>query len=286
MKVGVFLTDTNEEHDRVLTACAKGIRAYGVDVITPLVTEYVPVDIAVVFGVYKKQVPASHARGKVMYEQVKAKKLTLVLEKGFIKRDDYYMAGFNGLNNRAKFNNKNSPPDRWKLLQTAIAPMRSTGENIVICGQVPWDASVQGVDIVNWYGELIKYIRTLTDRPIIFRPHPLAVEHTPDYLGTRRSTRTLAEDFANAFCVVTYNSNTGVDATLAGLPVTAFDKGSMVFDIAGKDIASIAMPLYPTPKKVQQWANDIAYTQWNLQEFAEGLPWRHLLRIDTQRAAL
>ena len=32
------------------------------------------------------------------------------------------------------------------------------------------------------------------------------------------------------------------------------------------------------PELVQQWANDIAYKQFNVEEFREALPWLHLTR--------
>lgn len=286
MKVGVFITENNHEHDKMLTAFAKGLCATGIEPIISNVNNYVDVDIAVIFGVYKKSVPISFARGEIMRKQTEANRLTIVIEKGFIDRDEYYMVGMNGLNNRAYFNNDDCDDLRWNQLDKKIKQMNLNGKNIVICGQVPSDASVQAVDIVDWYGLLIKQIRDISQRPIVFRPHPLALNTTPEFIGTTRSHKTLQEDFDDAYCVVTYNSNTAVDAVIAGVPVVAFDCGSMVWDICGKSVNSIEFPLIPFAKDIDQWANNIAYAQWNIDEFRQGLPFTHLMQVLKQEIVL
>jgi hypothetical protein len=44
----------------------------------------------------------------------------------------------------------------------------------------------------------------------------------------------LADALSGAAVVVTYNSNTGVDALLAGKSVTAADKGSMIWGVTDR----------------------------------------------------
>ena len=276
MTVGIFFPKDNEEHRDVLSAFAIGMEAAGyTDIILAGVEDYRPVDLAVIFGVYKKAVSASFARGRIIAQQKIINKPCLVLEKGFVKRDEYYMVGFGDLNNRADFKNENMPSDRWNQLGVQIRPWKTTGEYILLCGQVPWDASCQHINLVEWLVLVSHEIRKHTLRPIRFRPHPLALNATPEIFGTVNSTRSLKEDFENAFAVVTLNSNTAVEAVIEGIPVFAFDRGSMAWPVANSKIDMISNPL---KLKREQWAYNLAYAQWNLKEMEEGLAWNHLFR--------
>ena len=59
---------------------------------------------------------------------------------------------------------------------------------------------------------------------VIFRPHPLDKNKHP-VGGAEYSTRTLEEDLNDAAVVITYNSNTAVDAVMNGVPAISMDKG-------------------------------------------------------------
>jgi hypothetical protein len=278
MRVHIFTPGplSNKEHHEVLDAFAAGIssttdnvvRCYSVD-------RYVPCDVAVVFGVGKKNVPVSYARGEIIRYHRAAGKPVLVLEKGYVHRDEYYAAGWNGLNGRADFCNFRMPPDRWDQLKRKIKYQYDSGHTVLVCGQVPHDASVQNVDIIDWCTSTVRKLREAVPYPIVFRPHPLARDLTPEIFGAIPSTKTLAEDIADARYVVTYNSNVGVDAILEGVPIYAEDEGSMVYKLASRDLLNPVMPISPL---VWRWARDLAYTQWTKAEMREGLPWRHLTK--------
>jgi len=253
-------------HDTVLLAFYDGCAAP-----KKLCTDwhYEPSDIAVVFGVYKSKVPISFPRGAVMAEQRKLKLDVIVLETGYINRGDgeqhHYAAGFNGLNGRADFRNEDSPWDRAAKLGVALRPWRRDGKHILLCGQVPWDASVDHINFENWLTITRDTLRSVTDRPIRFRPHPQIAK--PDM--------SLEEDLEDCWAVVTFNSNTAVDAAIRGIPVFAADRGSMAYAISNKDISQIERP--HTPER-EQWLNNLAYSQWTPQEMREGLTWQHLSR--------
>lgn len=260
-------------HDRVLEAFYEGC---------PVEKEFVrgfkhePSEIAVVFGVYKSKIPKSHPRGKVIQRQRSNNLDVIVLETGYVNRGDgenhHYAAGFNGLNGRADFRNKSMDDERWRVLNTPLRPY-SPGEKVVLCGQVPWDASVDMHDHVKWLRQTASNLQKITSRKIVFRPHPLAP--IPPIQGCEFSQRPLEEDLKNAHCVVTFNSNSAVEAAIYGKPVFAFDEGSMVWDIANKSLLDVDAPNYPDRK---QWANNLAYAQWTLNEMRDGVTWRHLTR--------
>ena len=270
MRVRAYLSG-NTVHDKVITAFAQGCDA---EIVAGW--KYEPSEVAVVFGVYKSRVPASFPRGQIIAQQRSKNKAVIVLETGYLNRGDgenhHYAAGWNGLNGRADFNNLDSPQDRADKLGVELKPY-TTGEDILLCGQVPWDASVEHSDHIAWLHETAKKLKRITKRTVVFRPHPLAL--LPPIDGCGYSTGPLEHELPFAHCVVTYNSNSGVDALIAGKPVYAADKGSMVWHSCMRDIHDVDDPWNPDRR---QWLNDLAYCQWNLEEMKSGEAWRHLSR--------
>lgn len=279
MSVRVYLSG-DPEHDRVLQAFYDGCPRIDKALVT--LNEYEPSDVAVIFGVRKKHVPKSWPRGQVFLRQREKNLTCVVLETGYVNRgggnNHHYAAGFNGLNGRADFRNKDMPEDRAALLREAnhlrVQCWSEKGEHVVLCGQVPWDASVNHTDHLQWLHTTARQIKDHTKRPVVFRPHPLGPRI--EIPGTAQSVgRTFADDLEGAHAVVTFNSNSGVEALIAGIPVFADDAGSMVYAMAARDLAQLED--MPTPDR-RQWLNNLAYTQWTPAEMAEGLTWGHLFR--------
>lgn len=273
MRVVVYTAD-NESENHVLRSFYDGCPLPDKH-ITDL-DNYEPSDVAVVFGTYKRQVPISFRRGNVVHNQKRLGKTAVILETGYIFRgagpDHYYAAGLNGLNGRANFNNKNSPPDRYsELLDKGldVKPWREDGEHVLVCGQVPWDASVDHIDFMKWVSVTEDILRRATPRRLIYRPHPLA--DTSSFMEKSKNKH-LADDLKNCWCVVTFNSNSAVEAAISGIPVVAMDEGSMALPIAN-NIGEISHPNMPDRT---QWLSDIAYAQWTPAEMKEGKAWLQL----------
>lgn len=263
MRVAFYLSG-NPVHDRVVRALYDGcpeekrlIECFN----------YTPADVGVVFGIYKSKVRVSWPRGVVYRLHKEAGADMIVLETGYIKRGDgptnYYAAGFNGLNGRADFKNKNSPADRFLQLGVEVKPWREDGSHIVVCGQVPWDAAVDHLDFDGWKDSTLGKLRSLTDRPIVYRDHPCI----------KAPTESLQAALKNAWACVTLNSNSAVEALLEGIPAFAFDRGSMAWPVANRDLCWVDNPSMPDR---QQWLNNLAYTQWTPDEMASGMTWGHL----------
>ncbi len=241
---------------------------------------YTDCDIAVLFGVGKKMVPASFARGEVYREHHTIRgKDVIIIERGFIDRERYYGAAWNGLNGLADFVNQNSLNDRWNSLGVTIDPWRlpNPENHILLCGQVPWDASVQHIDYELWvqetYHKLVAIGKDL-NRKVIFRPHPQVQNH--DY-GVPSSKRTWEEDLKNTHCVIAYNSTSAALAILGGVPIFAFHKGSMAWEVACHTLNHTNLVNPPKPARFQ-WACNLAYAQWTEDEMRKGLTWQHLKR--------
>lgn len=276
MQVRVYLGN-NENENYVLSAFHEGCGAE--DKTLADLDDYQPSDVAVIMGTFKKFVPISYRRGNVYHRQLEEGLRTVILESGYINRgngpDNHYAAGLDGINGRAWFNNAGSPSDRLLKLGIKVQPWRITGEHILLCGQVPWDASVDFINFVEWAHRTAGRLQAVSSRRIVYRPHPLAYTPTPDGC-VKSSNRALADDLKNCWACVTFNSNSAVEAAIAGIPVFAFDEGSMALPIANYSLDRIETPNMPDRT---QWLSDLAYTQWTPAEMRTGEVWQRLFRL-------
>lgn len=195
----------------------------------------------------------------------------LVAERGYIgDRFKWTSLGWNGLNGRAAFP---EPPDdgaRWRAhFEPLIAPWREGGDYILMMGQVPGDMAIRGVNLDRWYLDTARDLAR-HGLPVRFRPHPMALERrmVSDIAGAPILDGPLVGALTGAAWVVTYNSNSAVDAVLAGVPAVSCDLGSMAWDITGHDV------LKPPPKPYRgEWASRMAWTQWTDDEIESGRAW-------------
>lgn len=190
------------------------------------------------------------------------------------------------------FGHLNSPSDRWQKFQKAtginIKDWNSPGDSIIFMGQKEGDSSLLDLykdydSFYDWAGEKISEIRRYSDRPIVLRPHPrnfnhgrkLAKKLKVEYKNVSISEDPIIEnDFAKAYCIVTYNSLSAVEAVCDGIPTFTLDNGSMAWPIGHKDLSQIEKLNYDIDRT--QWCYDIAYTQWNNKECKTGEAWAHL----------
>jgi hypothetical protein len=216
----------------------------------------------------------SHKKYPIIEAQKKTGRDYLVLEHGYIgdRISEYASAGYNGLNGNADFVNQDMPPDRWLLFfREYLKPWRPEGNYIVIMGQVPGDQSIRGTDFTGWVAETAKGLRERFDVPIYFRPHPLSGRQ--DAAGVPLIHGDLHYVLADALGVVTFNSNSGVDALLEGVPTMVCDEGGMAWPVTTHRVEEGFKKL---PR--EQWAWNLAWAQWTEEEFSGGTAWEHLKR--------
>lgn len=260
MRTVIYLNDDSQPWAlQWADAMADGLRVHGEDVERRQIHDLVDADLAVIWG---------HGKPDVIRHQKAAGKDYLVMERGYIgDRTKYTSLGFNGLNGRADFGSPDNPSDRWEKHGFSMAPWREphTGEYVLIMGQVPGDQSIQHIDVRSLLHAVADSIKHL---PVCYRPHPLAHETWAPasvYYGT------LQDALAGAERVITINSNSGVDAVLAGVPTVTLDEGSMAWPVTSHDISA---PLCYVNR--MQWAYNMAYTQWTEGEIRSGEAWEHL----------
>lgn len=196
---------------------------------------------------------------------------SLVIERAYLgDRFKWHAMGLDGLNGRANFCTDDVPDDRWrKFWRDDVMDWRQDGEYALIIGQVPGDAALQGKDIYAWAQEMANKAGEKYDR-VLFRPHPLAKVKRA-IRGADTDTGTLSDALKCAKVVITYNSNTAVDAVMAGVPAISCDIGSMAWDVTSH---SISEPLYRGDR--DDWGRKIAYSQWLPEEIKSGEAWAHL----------
>lgn len=207
----------------------------------------------------------------------------------------------------ANWNNENVGPERWNRFESLtgikFTDWHSPGKNILIMGQKEGDSSLVNIykagyaSVYDYIADQCRVIRRFTDRPIVIRPHPRNLDR-----GAKIVTRLLAEldmkdvsmspnltrggsqggegldkDLQEAYCVVTYNSLSGVEAVVRGIPVFALDGGSMAWPVAHKELSQIENLNYDID--LQEWKNKIAYAMWNKQDVQTGECWAHLKEV-------
>lgn len=196
-----------------------------------------------------------------------------VLERGYIgDRTQWSSVSFGGkLNGRAQFRGVQDDPRRFEQhFGHMLKPWEKRDGYALIMGQVASDQAVRHVDIGKWYRQVAAYLK---GHDVRFRPHPGAVrrgqvDNVPD---ATRIDGTLEDAINGASFVVTFNSNSAVDAVLAGVPTVAVDPGSMAWDVTSHDIRD---PLV-TPDRTQ-WVSRLAWKQWTDDEMASGFCWDHV----------
>lgn len=214
-------------------------------------------DIAVIWGVSSKKFAHTAYRDYVRSRHYN----TICIEVGFVRRDDYYSVGRGRPGLWEGYHADISPPDRWDTLDIPLGYGTPCGRYTLVCGQIPHDTNVQDIDYDAWlYAECKDALKYM---PVRFRNHPLRedIPRLPKYVDV--SERSLEEDLSEAQTCVAWNSNALVDASIAGIPAIARGPRSM---------ARLNAQL---PR--QQWARNLAYCQWTLDEMREGLPWLHLV---------
>lgn len=205
-----------------------------------------------------------------------------------------------------KFNNKNSPPDRWERIKAQqdlqVLPWRKRGEHILIPLQKNNDSVVQSMmtrygSMREWLNLTIEEIRRYSDRPILIRPTIKTNRYTymeamqlpgvsvsttfhdnPSTDGTKFTRNIeggpgLLVELENAWAVVGYNTSTLFESIMDGIPTVSLDPDALT-NPCSINISQIEDP--PQDIERMQWLYDMAYISWSMEEIQTGVTWEHL----------
>lgn len=209
----------------------------------------------------------------------KIKKTTqplIIAERGFVNGDltssGYVSLCVDEIKRGGKFSNKKMPPDRWNKLNTELMPWKKTGDYILILGQPDFSGHLFPLKVKNVFSNYINEIKKYTKTPIVYRSHPLETNvKKGDYYISKN--KKLCDDLANAKASFALTSNASVESVIGGVPLVCPDSRCMAYEMGVNSIKDIENLYFPCRK---QWAYNLAYTQWNLDEIRSGEGWRYV----------
>lgn len=265
------------------------------------------IDCFVQFNIYNPYRQLKQEKIDAYKKIIETKKPFIVWEEGcFRKYTQYKRVGWNHYQNSlAEFNLSNIDDSRWnkfvKNTELVIKDWKSPGDNILIMGQLEYDSALIPMydknikSFYDWLILTITDIRKFTDRPIVFRPHPFDydryiklethlkslfqnVEVSRNFSKSNSTISSgglgLEKDLSSAYCVVTFNSNSGIESICNGIPTFALDQTSPIYQISQTDLSQINSLNYNID--ITRWCNEIAFTLWESEEIKKGETWGHL----------
>jgi hypothetical protein len=260
------------------------------------------------FNLYNPYRPDNRQDRTTAYRKIQSSgKPVIVWEEGSFRRlPQYKKFGWHTYLNTGEFNNHDVDDQRWREISQAnnlhIHDWESPGDEILIMGQIDFDSALismydDGYHSFNhWVETMIARVRFYTDRPIRIRPHPLAAKSfvgIADRFNSKYKNVSVSDnlvgrtavsggaglylDLARAWCVITYTSNSAVEAVCEGVPVFAMSPENITWDVAHHDLADIEHLDYGIDTTC--WFHRVAYTMWCPEEIAAGKTWAHLKSV-------
>jgi hypothetical protein len=209
-------------------------------------------------------------------------KPVIVAEVGMIRRGHTWKLGLNGTGITASVN---IPvlPDRAQSLGLKLNPWQENGRDIVIaCQRTDSEQWAGQPNIDTWLNQTIATIKQHSSRPIVVRPHPRqgippvdAVVHRPKQVLHTYDSFDFDNSLSNAWCVVNWNSGPGSQAVINGVPAFV-GPNSLAAPVANLDWSQIENPARPDRAG---WLEQLAHTEWTINEIATGYPLQRLLGL-------
>lgn len=271
------IADRNRKVE-VLQAFAAGCNQLGLKTLLQDRTQVVPAKLGVILGWVGQSIKGPHIQ--LRKDVINSQKVMSVDGSCFKFADPtsiFLRYSLDGVYyNTNEYANKNSGADKWnqikQRLNLELAPWRSSGNHILVCGQRDGGWSMKGIDMNQWALETVQQIRKQTNRPIVVRAHPKNPINRAlfkNILNLRFSQgSTLQQDLQNAWASVFFNSSSCVASVLAGVPVFASDPDCVAWQVANQDLAQIEKPLTPAR---EQWLWDLSAAHWTDEESRAGL---------------
>ena len=266
-------------------AFSRGLRVAGYEVIEDRVEPARPGDVLLIWnrygGRHEQALAFEHAGGT-----------TLVAENGYIgaggsepkfdvhpggpQPHHYYALAKHYHHGRGEW--FSGGPERFSALGLELKPWRTEGDHILICPNRSFGVPPQ-VMPKDWAERTAARVRQQTERPVRIRRHP----------GNDAPARRIGEDLRNAWAVVVWSSNVGVQALVAGIPVICMAP----FWICKNATQPYLSTVEDRPNEALRQIEDgirfdsmtrLAWAQWRLDEIEQGTPFDHLLSTTRESA--
>ena len=196
------------------------------------------------------------------------------------RRAGFHKIVLNARHPIAYFQKRKHDASRFNHFRIPIREWKGPQNNgyILLVGMSGKAASAEGFRPEEWENGIVEEIRKYTTREIVYRPKPNWGQATR-IRGTRMVRGTPADGdilryLDNCHAIVTHHSNASIEGLLYGVPVFCWDGLAIAPGKACSDLSLIENP--PVPVNREQWAWDIAWTQWNVAEMHSGAAWQYL----------
>jgi len=241
----------------------EGLGRYNIDVVFGKRGDFVPCDFVIVWGLRQLATNTAAKRAGVPI---------LVMERGHLQpRMEWTSLGWNELAGRGTYPGCLDTGERFaRHFGHLMQPWSDDGDAALILGQIPGDMSLRGTDPKKWATNAAAECRAAGFGRVIYRRHPRVAQtgdawHPPGAVLSRYAA--LEDDLAQSAIAVSFSSTSGVEAILSGTPHVAFDEGSMVWPVSAQRRFT-----RQTPDR-RDWANALAWTQWQEHEIRSGAAW-------------
>ena len=209
----------------------------------------------------------------------------IVVDIGALYRGETWKIALNSITANGYYGHtENLDWDRPQQLGINLAVNLSRNPRIVIAAQHQKSLQVAGlVSMESWILEQIDKIKTVTDRPIVIRPHPRSALDVSRFKNITNVTVEQPQHIANTYdsynltfdchALVNHNSGPGIQAALAGTrPIV--DSSSLAYPVS-IDLKDIEQP-YDIDR--DQWLVEICHTEYTVKEIEQGL-WIQRLKL-------
>lgn len=147
------------------------------------------------------------------------------------------------------------PGDRWAALKQPLSPWaKNPNGHIVIAAGSPTYEKFHKIE--GWVNRTVTELKKYTSREI--------------RVSDKESKTPLSERIKGAHALVSHGSNAATEAAIMGCPV--FTHPDCAASLVGlTDLSRIESPIYPDR---DEWANSLAYCQFNEKELVDGTLWK------------
>jgi hypothetical protein len=275
MRISYFPKQTALDSEPVWNAFLESCRRQN---ITPVENSY-DADAAVIWSVLWNGRMKENQRVWNHYRS--QNKPVFVLEVGALNRGRLWKVSVNGINGSALFGPTGMDSARRNSIGINLKPWHQSDE-IILCIQHALSQQWEGMPSTNqWVENNINEIRKFTDRKIIIRSHPRWTYQSKQVFKNveiqhprpNNESINFKNSLNSAWAIISWNSNPGVVAALEGVPVFV-GPASLAQPVGNSNLKNIESPLMPDR---EQWANDLAYTEWSVDEILAGKPLERLL---------
>jgi len=206
-------------------------------------------------------------------------KPVIIIEVGALYRGQTWKVSVNNVTSEGYYGHQTQLDwDRPRTLNISLAQQTQTHPHVIVALQHIHSLQVAGIaDMAQWVRDTVSMLKSVTDRPIVIRPHPrsncalptgLVIEQPKKLAGTYDSYNMHFDCHA----VVNYNSGPGIQAAIAG--VRPLVNATSLAAPVGVEWTNIEKP-YTVDR--DQWLVQICHTEYTVEEIQRGL-WLNRLR--------